>query len=169
METKSKRMKLSAVDKYVENQEAFGWDLVSKEDMHPDNSIVVVVQRDKANFANFDKVKGLEKQYNRIARPFPVATIVLAAIGLAFLVAYLFLKETLFFAIAFFYVALIFFCMALFALIVFLLILMKRNKLLVSLKKEAANKSGANKDWPTQRNTIQEDELSWALIESTKE
>ena len=97
METKSKRISLSRLDKYVENQEAFGWEVVSKEDLRPNNTVLVIMQRDKAGFANYDKVKSLESQYNKIARPYPIATVVLAVIGLAFLVAYLFLKQTLFF------------------------------------------------------------------------
>ena len=169
METKSKRVSLSNLDKYVENQAAFGWEVVSKDDLRPNHTVLVVLQRDKNNFANFDKVRALEKQYNKIARPYPIATIVLVVIGLAFLVAYLFLKDTLFFSIVFFYAALTFFCMAIFALIVFLLILLKRKKLLLALKKEAANKSGANTDWPVPRNVIEEEELTWALIEATKE
>lgn len=169
METKSKRISLSRLDKYVENQEAFGWEVVSKEDLRPNNTVMVILQRDKENFPNYEKVVSLESQYNRIARPYPIATIVLAVIGLAFLVAYLFLKETLFFAIVFFYAALTFFCMAVFALVVFLLILLKRKKLLLALKKEAANKSGANTDWPIQRNVIEEEELTWALIDNTKD
>ena len=130
--------------------------------------VLVIMQRDKAGFANYDKVKSLENQYNKIARPYPIATVVLTVIGLAFLVAYLFLKQTLFFAIIFFYFALTFFSMAVFALVVFLLLLLKRKKLLLALKKEAANKSGANTDLPVQRNVIEEDELTWALIENTK-
>ena len=169
METKSKRISLSRLDKYVENQEAFGWEVVSKEDLRPNNTVLLIMQRDKDNFPNYGKVKALESQYNKIARPYPIATIVLAIIGLAFLVAYFFLKETLFFSIVFFYAALTFFCMAIFALVVFLLILLKRKKLLLALKKEAANKSGANTDWPVQRNVIQEEELTWALIDATKE
>ena len=168
METKSKRISLSRLDKYVENQEAFGWEVVSKEDLRPNNTVLVIMQRDKAGFANYDKVKSLENQYNKIARPYPIATVVLAVIGLAFLVAYLFLKQTLFFAIIFFYFALTFFSMAVFALVVFLLLLLKRKKLLLALKKEAANKSGANTGLPVQRNVIEEDELTWALIENTK-
>ena len=169
METKSKRISLSRVDKYVETEEAFGWEVVSKEDLRPDNTILLIMQRDKSSFGDYDKVKSLERQYHKIMRPYPIATIVLALIGLAFLVAYLFLKSTLFFAIVFLYAALTFFCIAVFALLVFLLLLVKRNKLLMALKKEAANKSGANKDWPVGRNVLEEDELSWALIASTKQ
>ena len=169
METKSKRINLSKVDKYVETQEAFGWEVVSKEDLRPNNTILVVMQRDKASLDNYSKVKSLEKQFGAIARPYPIATIVLAILGLAFLLAYFFLKDMLFFAIVFFYAALTFFCMAFFALVVFLLVLMKRNKLLLALKKEAANKSGANKDWPIQQNVVPEEENTWALIEATKE
>ena len=169
METKSKRISLSRLEKYVETQEAFGWKMVSQEDLRPNNTILVIMQRDKESIDRFGKVKSLEKQYNAIARPYPIATVVLVIIGLAFLVAYFFLKDTLFFAIVFFYAALTFFCMAVFALVVFLLILIKRSKLLSALKKEAANKSGANKDWPIQQNVAPEEELTWALIESTKE
>ena len=169
METKSKRISLSRLDKYVENQEAFGWEVVSKEDLRPNNTVLLIMQRDKENFANYGKVKALEKQYFKIARPYPIATIVLAIIGLAFLVAYLFLKETLFFSIVFFYASLTFFCMAIFALVVFLLVFLKRKKLMLALKKEAANKSGANTDWPVERNVVEEEELTWALIEATKE
>ena len=169
METKSKRVKLSNLDKYVETQQAFGWEVVSKEDLQPNHTIVVVLQRDPNTFENFGKVRSLEKQYNSIARPYPILTVVLAVIGLAFLAAYLFLKSTLIFAIAFLYASLTFFSMAVFALVVFLLLLIKRSKLLVALRKEASNKFGSNSDWPTQRNVVEEGELTWALIESTKE
>ena len=169
METKSKRISLSKIDKYVETQEAFGWTVVSKDDLRPNNTVLLVMQRDAHALDNYGKVKSLESQYNKIARPYPIATIVLVVIGLIFLGAYFFLKPTLFFAIVFFYLALTFFCMAFFALVVFLLILIKRNKLLISLKKEAANKSGANKDWPIHQNVVPEEQMTWALIESTKE
>ena len=169
METKSKRVKLSNLEKYVETQKAFGWELVSNDDLQPNHTVLVIMQRDGSTYENFGKVKSLEKQYNSIARPYPILTVVLAVIGLAFLVAYLFLKSTLVFAIAFLYASLTFFCIAVFALIVFLLLLIKRNKLLVAIKKEASNKFGSNSDWPTQRNVLEEGELTWALIQSVKE
>ena len=169
METKSKRVSLSRLEKYVETQQAFGWELVSQEDLQPNHTVVVVMQRDGGSYENFGKVKSLEKQYNSIARPFPTATIVLAVIGLAFLGAYLFFKETLFFAIVFLYLALTFFCIAFFTLVVFLLLLIKRNRLLTAIRKEASNKFGANSDWPTARNVLPEEELTWALIDSAKE
>ena len=169
METKSKRVKLSNLEKYVETQKAFGWELVSNDDLQPNHTVLVIMQRDGSTYENFGKVKSLEKQFNSIARPYPILTVVLAVIGLAFLVAYLFLKSALVFAIAFLYASLTFFCMAVFALIVFLLLLIKRNKLLVAIKKEASNKFGSNSDWPTQRNVLEEGELTWALIQSVKE
>ena len=169
METKSKRVKLSNLDHYVEIQQAFGWEVVSKEDLQPNHTVVVIMQRDASSYENFGKVKSLEKQYNAIARPYPIATVVLVIIGLAFLITYFFLKNTVFFAIVFFYAALTFFCMAFFALIVFLLILLKRNKLLAALKKEASNKFGSNSDWPTARNVLEEEELTWSLIEHIKQ
>ena len=169
METKSKRISLSKIEKYVETQEAFGWKVVSQDDLRPNNTVLLVMQRDSGALDNYGKVKSLEKQYNSIARPYPIATVVLVILGLAFLAAYFFLKDMLFFAIIFFYFALTFFCMAFFALVVFLLILIKRNKLLLALKKEAANKSGANKDWPIHQNVAPEEQMTWALIESAKD
>lgn len=169
METKSKRVKLSKIDKYVETQQAFGWEVVSQDDLRPNSTVVITMQRDPNTFENFGKVRSLEKQYNSLSRPYPILTVVLAVIGLASLGAYLFLKSTVIFAIAFLYIALTFFCMAVFALIVFFLLLIKRNKLLTAIKKEASNKFGSNSDWPTQRNVLEEGELTWALIQSAKE
>ena len=169
METKSKRVKLSNLEKYVETQQAFGWELVSNDDLQPNHTVLVIMQRDGSTYENFGKVKSLEKQYNSIARPYPILTVVLAVIGLAFLVAFLFLKSTLIFAIAFLYVSLTFFCMAVFALIVFLLLLIKRSKLLTAIKKEASNKFGSNSDWPTPRNVVEEGEVTWSIIQSVKE
>jgi len=168
MEVKSRRIKLSKADKYVETEEAFGWEIASKEDMRPDNTILLTLQRDPSSFSNYSKIKSLEKQYHKIARPLPITTIVLAIIGLAFLVAYLFLKQDYFFAIAFLYGALTFFCIALYALVVFLIIFIKKGKLLMALKRQAATKSGSVRDWPTPRNVFPEEDNTWALMESLK-
>ena len=47
MEVKSKRVRLSRADRYIETQEAFGWEVVSKDDMRPDNTIVITMERRK--------------------------------------------------------------------------------------------------------------------------
>ena len=167
METKSKRIKISRADQYLELHEAFGWELVSQEDLRPDNTILLTIQRDKEKLEDYGRIRKLERQYFHIYRPIPLATIVLLVLGLAGLITYLFLKKTFVYAVSFLYGSLTFFCMAVFALLVYLIILWKRGKILSYLKKEAANKSGANKDIPTARNVLPEDKDTWTLYESS--
>ena len=168
METKSKRIKLSRADQYLELYEAFGWELVSQEDLRPDNTILLTMQRDKEKLEDYRRIRKLERQYFHIYYPFPLATIVLLVLGLGPLITYLFVKKTFVYAVSFLYGSLTFFCMAVFAFLVYLIILWKRGKILSYLKKEAANKSGANKDIPTARNILPEDKDSWKLYESSK-
>ena len=166
VESKSKRIKLSKADKYVETQEAFGWELVEKEDLRPDNTILLTMARDSANYHNFNKIKSLEKQYHRVSRPMPIACIVNAVIGLAFLIVFFITKSSFAFAYGFMYLALTFFCIAVYAAIVFLILFFKKGKLQVALKRQAATKSGSNKDWPTPRNCLPEDDNTWLLSKS---
>lgn len=168
METKSKRIKLSKADKYVEEQEAFGWEVVNKEDLRPDNTILLTMQRDYSQLPNAAKIKSFEKQYRKVSRPLPVTGLVLIGIGLAFLVAFFFLKSAYFFAYVFLYVAITFFCIATYALLVFLILLIKRKKIQVALMRKAAAKSGSNKDWPTPRNVLPEEDTSWMLSKSVE-
>ena len=166
METKSKRIKLSKADKYVELQESFGWELSSKEDLRPDNTIFIVLERDRNNFQDYGRIRALEKQYEKINRPIPIREMVVLGIGLALLIAYLFFKNTLVFSYLFLYGALTFFCIDVFLLIIWLILFIKKEKLLAAIKLEASNKSGANKDWPTPRNIAPEEEMTWAIYDS---
>ena len=50
-----------------------------------------------------------------------------------------------------------------FTLIIFLIVLIKRKKLLNYINNNAALKSGANKEWPTPRNILEEEEHTWAM------
>ena len=169
METKSKRISLSRIDKYVADRKCFGWELASQDDLKPDNTVLLTLQREPKNVDDYKTVKKLEKQYNKLNRSFPLLPIILACVGGVFLLLYFFLKGQVFFNLAFIYIALTSFFVALFALVVFLLLLIKRNKLLVAIKQEASNKVGSNSDWPTQRNVLEEGEFTWALIQSVKE
>lgn len=166
VESKSKRIKLSKADKYVETQEAFGWELVNKEDLRPDNTILLTMARDSEQFTNYHKIKSLEKQYHKISRPLPTVGIVNIAIGLAFLIAFFALKQTFVFVYALLYISLTFFCIAVYALIVFLILFLKKGKLQIALKRQAAAKSGSNKDWPTPRNCLPEEDQTWLLSKS---
>ena len=137
METKSKRIKLSKADKYVEQHEAFGWELVNKEDLRPDNTILLTLQRDPSMFSNYGKIKSFEKQYRKVSRPLPITALILAFIGLALLIAFFFFKNTLVFVYAFLYVSLTFFCIAVYAFLVFLILLIKRRKIQVAIMRNA--------------------------------
>ena len=162
METKSKRIKLSKSDDYIALQESFGWVLVSKDDPQPDETIVVTMERDKDNFSDYEEIRQLEKAYTKINRPIPIATIVFALLGGLLIVLYFLLKGSLV-AIACLYGGLTSLLFMVFTLIVWLIIFIKRKKLLKYINKNAARKSGANKDWPTPRNILEEDEHTWLI------
>lgn len=168
METKSKRVKLKKADQYIEIQESFGWDLVSKDDLRPNDTIVVTMQRNREDLPRYKQVKSLESQYNRIVRPAPIAAIVNLVIAIALLICFFAFRGKLFFFYAFLYGALTFFCITIFLLVVYLIIVCKRGKILESIKRQAGIQSGANKDLPTARNIMPEEEDTWKLYEAEK-
>lgn len=162
METKSKRIRLIKVDEYVALNEAFGWTLVSKDDLRPDETVVVTMERDAELFSNYDEIKRLEKDYYSIKRPYPLLAIIFAFIG-GILLPFYFAFKGLVVAIVCLYAALTFFIIAFFALFIFILLLIKRRKLLKKIMELASNKSGANKEWPTDRNIAPEEEDTWTM------
>ena len=162
MEVKSKRIKLSKSDEYIALQESFGWVLVSKDDPQPDETVVVTMERDKDNFSDYAEIKQLESDYQKISRPIPIATIIFALLGALLIVLYFLLKGSVI-AIACLYGGLTSLLFMLFTAIVFLIVFIKRKKLLKYINTNAARKSGANKDWPTPRNILEEDEHTWTI------
>ncbi len=162
MEVKSKRIKFSKTDDYIALQESFGWKLVSKDDPQPDETIVVTMERDKDDFTDYNAIRELEKDYNKISRPIPIATIVFALLGAILIILYFLLKGSIF-GIICIYGGLTSLLFMLFTGIVFLIVFIKRKKLLKSINKNAAHKSGANKDWPTPRNILEEEEYTWTI------
>lgn len=168
MEAKSKRLKLKKVDQYIDFQESFGWDLVSKSDLRPDDTVVITMQRNKDDIPRYSQVRALEKQYNRIVRPAPVGAIVTLVIGLGLLITFFLTQGKLFFFYAFLYGALTFFCVTVFLLVVYLIIVLNRGKILETIRTQAGIKSGANRDLPTARNIMPEEEGTWDLYEAEK-
>ena len=162
METKSKRIRLSKVDDYVALNEAFGWSLVSKDELRPDETVLVTMERDRELFSNYDEIRRLEKDYYSIKRPFPLLAIIFAVIG-GILIPFYFFFKGLIVAIVCLYAALTFFIIAFFALFIFVLLMIKRRKLLSKIMEFASNKSGANKEWPTDRNIAPEEEDTWTI------
>ena len=167
METKYKKITLPRMKKYVETQEYFGWEVVDSMPQRSDETIVLTLQRDGTKYTDFRKVRTLEKQYNRIAKPFPLAFLIFAVLGTGFLLTFFFTKNLLFFAYGFMYSALTCFCIATFALIIYLLVLSKRKKLLAILLQQASAATGTNKEWPTAHNVNPETEVTWSLSRLT--
>ena len=162
MEVKSKRIKLSKADDYIALQESFGWKLVSKDDPRPDETIIVTLERDKDDFSDYAAIKELESDYNKINRPIPIATIVFALLGAILIIMYFLFKGSIA-GISCIYAGLTSLLFMLFTAIVFLIVFIKRKKLLKNINNNAARKSGANKDWPTPRNILEEDEYTWTI------
>ena len=163
MERKTKKLTMAKLDKFIEINEYFGWEVVDKEPIRAEEAILLTMERDHDKIENYRDVRSLEKQYYRINRPLPIALLIFVLLGAGFLTAFFLTKNTLFFAYSFMYGALTCFCIAVFALIVYLLILAKRKKLLAILLQQASIKTGTNKEWPTPHNINPEDESSWAL------
>ena len=167
MEVKSKRISLSKVDAYVEIQESFGWEVVDKEDLRANNTILLTMQRDGETFIDYRGVRALEKQYHHLHKAFPLALLVSLIIACSLLGAYLALKPTFLYAISFLYGSLTFFGVSTFAFIVYILLIIKRKKLLELILKQASIKAGTNKNWPTKRNIDPENEKTWTLSKYT--
>lgn len=167
METKYKKTTLPRMDKYVETQEYFGWEVVDQMPQRSDFSIILTLQRDGSRFTDFRKVRSLEKQYNRIARPIPLTFLIFVTLGVGFLITFFVTKNMLFYAYGFLYPALTCFCIATFALIVYILILSRRKKLLATLLQQASIATGTNKEWPTGHNINPDTETTWALSRLT--
>lgn len=163
MEVKRIRINLNKLDKYVEVQEHFGWEVVDKSDLRPNNTILLTLQREQTEFQDYKGVRSLEKQYSRLDKFFPLALIINLVLGAGFLTAYFVTKDMFIYYFTFMYGALTFFGVSLFALIVYLCMLVRRKKIMDTILKQAAIKAGSDKSWPTKHNIFPENETSWAL------
>lgn len=164
----SKRLHFSKVDNYIKERENFGWTLLSKDQLRPDQTVMVTLQRNISEIDDIKTIKKLEKQYNSLLRPVPLLSIIFALVGGASLAAYFFLKTIVIFYLAFLYVALTCFFIALFTLIIFLLLLIKRKELTAYIIKEASMRSGLSQEFPSKHNIKKETESSWALTHTFK-
>ena len=167
MEVKSRRISLSKLDQYVEIQESFGWEVVDKEDLRAKNTILLTMQRDGETFLDYKGVRSLEKQYHRLHKAFPLALMVCLIMAGSLLGAYFATKGQFLYAISFLYCSLTFFGVSSFCLILYILLIIKRKKLLETILKQASIKAGTNKNWPTKRNIVPEEENTWTLSKYT--
>lgn len=163
MDVIRKRIKLSRLESYAEEKKAFGWVVVAQEDLRPDETVVLIMERDPSQVPDYPAIRSLEKQYFLVRRPYSLSMVICALLGAGFLAAYFVTKSLFIFYIVFLYLALTFFCVAVFALLVFLFVLLKKKKILATIRDEAAMRSGGSKDWPNINNTEPENQGTWAL------
>ena len=163
MEVKRKRIKLSKIEQYTADKKAFGWQVAAQEDLKPNNTVVLILERDREQIPDYRAVRSLEKQYFAIRRPFSLPMVICAGIGTLFLILYFATKSAFIFYFIFLYLSLTFFFVASFALAVFLFLLIKKKKILALIKEEAAARAGTSNDWPNAGNIMPENQESWAL------
>ena len=142
METKSFRVDINKIDEFLKIKAAFGWQLVSKDDLKPDHTILLNLQRDPKQVKDYYSLKALERQYESANRKFPVALVVFSIIGAALLVGYFLFKSSPYFAYGFLVASLTSFLIALIYLVLFLLILLKRKKIVERIIDKASKSSG---------------------------
>ena len=163
MEVLRKRINLSKLDSYTEERKAFGWRVVAQEDLRPNNTVVLIMERDREQIPDYRAVKSLEKQYYVIKRPYSLPLLICLGIGIVFLILYFATKASFIFYFIFLYLSLTFLSVALFALIIYLILLLKKKKILALIKEEASSRAGTSNDWPNQNNVRPESAETWAL------
>lgn len=166
METKSKRINLSRIEKYTADKKCFGWEVASQDDLKPNNTIVLTLQREQKNIEDYKTVKKLEKQYDKLNRRFPLLPLILVGVGGLFLLLYFLLKGKVIFYLAFIYISLTSFCVAVFALVVFLFLLIKKKELSEILMSEASRRAGLDNNFPNKHNIKEDTDYTGALINS---
>ena len=167
MEKKKKRIKISQIDKYTALYGKFGWYQAGTEKPKKDNTVVLILQRDKKQIGkNYNKVKAVEKEYEGMKQVSPKVAIIMAIIGGAFLGAYFFTKETFFLYIIFLYASLTCFFVAAFALVVFIILFINKPKVIKSLIQKAGVLSGAIKQYPLPQNILKENSGCWTIRKS---
>ena len=163
METKKKRISISRVDQYVQDEACFGWELASKDDLRPNHTILLTLQREPKSLDDPKTTKKLEKQFDRLSRRFPTLALIMALVGGGLLAAYFLLKPYLFFYISFLFASLTCFCVSFFSLVIFLILKINRKQIREYLLSEAMMASGVSQEFPTKHNIKEENETTWAL------
>lgn len=167
MEKKKKRIKISQIDKYTALYGKFGWQEAGTEKPKRDSTVVLLLERDKKQIGkNYNKVKGLEKDYEGMRKVSPKVAIVMAVIGGAALGAYFFTKDTFFLYILFLYASLACFSIAAFALVIFIILLFAKPIVIKSVLQKAGVLSGAVKQYPLTQNILKENPDCWTIRKS---
>lgn len=128
METSKKRIKLGKLEDEKELMKKFGWIFISADDMRPDNTVLLVMERDP-NARRLGKLRDLERQYRIVNRKLPLGAIINGGLGLLFLIIYSISAAFNPYAFLFIYAFLTFFGIAIFLVLVFLISLFKRRKI----------------------------------------
>lgn len=144
-ETKSIKVNAEQKTKVVEVMSHFAWKAVGTSNPSG-NEYTLSFQRD-TKMPNYKRIVSLEKQYNKINRPFPFAAIILLAISLLLLIPAFVVNEAIVKSI-FAVLTAVFFAIGLFLLFAFIFMLTKKKSMLSDLLHQADELQGATFDIP---------------------
>ena len=147
----------------VDFYNAFGYELTNREE--DGSKVILTFERDKEKFEgnSYHMIRSTETLYARIARPFPLAGIIMFVIASVLLAFYFILQTTFTYYIAFLFASLVCYGFATYLLIIFLVIFIKRRTLLKRVVKNVAVEAGTNKEYPLQNNIKKETDKTWLI------
>lgn len=168
MESKQVVVKQKKLESTIDFYTSFGWLEVGEREEVGDK-IVLNFERDKERLGeSYQTIISAERTYRRIARPFPLAAIILFGIGALFLIAFFVTQKFFPYYIVFLPVGLTCLCISVHLLIIFLIVFLKRKKLLAKVVKDVAIDAGTIREYPLQNNIKEETDQTW-LISSNLE
>ena len=163
METKTVKVSAKKVDEKIDFYNAFGYELTNREE--DGSKVILTFERDKEKFEgnSYHMIRSTETLYARIARPFPLAGIIMFVIASVLLAFYFILQTTFTYYIAFLFASLVCYGFSTYLLIIFLVIFIKRRTLLKRVVKNVAVEAGTNKEYPLQNNIKKETDKTWLI------
>ncbi len=163
METKTVKVSAKKVDEKIDFYNAFGYELTNREE--DGNRVILTFERDKEKFEgnSYHMIRSTETLYARIARPFPLAGIIMFVIASVLLAFYFILQTTFTYYISFLFASLVCYGFATYLLIIFLVIFIKRRTLLKRVVKNIGVEAGTNKEYPLQNNIKKETDKTWLI------
>ena len=168
MESKQVVVKQKKLESTLDFYTSFGWLEVGEREEIGDK-IVLNFERDKERLGeSYQTITQAERLYRRIARPFPLAAMILFGIGAGFLIAFFVVQKFFPYYIVFLPISLTCLCISVHLFIIFLIIFIKRKKLLAKVVKDVAIDAGTIREYPLQNNIKEETDQTW-LISSNLE
>ena len=127
MESKQVVVKQKKLESTLDFYTSFGWLEVGEREEIGDK-IVLNFERDKERLGeSYQTITQAERLYRRIARPFPLAAMILFGIGAGFLIAFSVVQKFFPYYIVFLPISLTCLCISVHLFIIFLIIFIKRK------------------------------------------